>query len=373
MALPVIDLQGTAYDGGVQHGRIAADLIGRNLEIYYDRFQRETRLPPQEVRDRAMRYLAVIDARDPEYGQAMRGVSKGAKLPLADIAVLNARYEILYSQYSTINQGEEASLMVDGCTAFAVTPEASADGHLYLGQNWDWFPQVEGVIVRVRRPDGFTLAAFTEAGIVGGKIGMNSRGIGLVINGLLSNKDDWQRLRTPFHVRTWQILQAQTLDDAAAVVTRESRSCSANFLLGQANGTARVMNIEAAPDAVCTLQPRGGTLAHANHFEDPDALQVWQPLAEDRTTTYQRGARMQELLKSGKVAGTLGTQGLQNVLRDHGGHPDSVCRHPNPRLPEEQRVETVVSVLEDLTARKFYVAGGTPCVTPFQEISLETT
>jgi len=62
--------------------------------------------------------------------------------------------------------------------------------------------------------------------------------------------------------------------------------------------------------------------------------------------------------------------GLQEILRDHGGHPDSVCRHPNPRLPEEQRVESVVSVLEDLTARRFYVAGGTPCVTPFQEITL---
>jgi isopenicillin-N N-acyltransferase-like protein len=370
MTLPIIDLQGSAYDGGVQHGRAAADLIGRNLEIYYDRFQRETRLPPQEVRDRAMRYLAVIDARDPEYGQAMRGVSDGARLPLADVAVLNARYEILYSQYSMINQGEEATLMVDGCTAFAVTPDASSDGHLYLGQNWDWFPQVQGVVVRMHRSDGFALAAFTEAGIVGGKIGMNSRGIGLLINGLLSNKDDWRRLRTPFHVRTWQILQAQTLDEAASVITREGRSCSANFLLGQANGTARVMNIEAAPDAVCTLQPRGGTLAHANHFVDPDALQVWQPLAEDRTTTYQRGARMHELLEAGKASGKLGTAGLLEILRDHGGHPDSVCRHPNPRLPEEQRVKTVVSVLEDLTARRFYVAGGTPCITPFQEITL---
>jgi len=370
MTLSIIDLQGTAYEGGVQHGSAATGLIRRNLEIYYDRFQRETRLPPQEVRDRAMRYLTVIDAHDPEYGQAMRGVSEGAKISLADIAVLNARYEILYSQYSTINQGEEATLMVDGCTAFAVTPDASVDGHLYLGQNWDWFPQVQGVVVRMRRSDGFALAAFTEAGIVGGKIGMNSRGIGLVINGLLSNKDDWRRLRRPFHVRTWQILQAQTLDDAATVITRESRSCSANFLLGQANGTARVMNIEAAPDAVCTIMPRGGTLAHANHFEDPDALQVWQPLAEDRTTTYQRGARMHELLERGKAAGKLSMAGLQEILRDHGGHPDSVCRHPNPRLPEEQRVESVVSVLEDLTARRFYVAGGTPCVTPFQEITL---
>lgn len=369
-ALPLIDLEGTPHDGGVLHGRAAADRIAHNLEIYYDRFQREARLRPEEVRDRALRYLAVIDRTDPEYGQAMRGVGEGARLPIADIAVLNARYEILYSQYSTLNQSEQASLTVDGCTAFAVTPEASADGHLYLGQNWDWFPQVRGVMLRSRRPGGFALAAFTEAGIVGGKIGMNSAGLGLVINGLLSNKDDWRRLRTPFHVRTWRMLHARSIDDAAAVVTREARSCSANFLLGQANGSARVINIEAAPEAVCTLQPHEGTLSHANHFVDPGALQIWQPLAEDRTTTYQRGARMHQLLEAGKTNGTLNATGLMEMLRDHAGRPDSVCRHPNPSLPEEQRVETVVSVLEDLTARALYVAGGTPCVTAFQEIAL---
>jgi isopenicillin-N N-acyltransferase-like protein len=59
-----------------------------------------------------------------------------------------------------------------------------------------------------------------------------------------------------------------------------------------------------------------------------------------------------------------------SLLRDHTGRPDSVCRHPNPALPEEERVETVVSVIEDLTARRFYVAAGTPCTHDFEEIAL---
>lgn len=375
MALPIIDLEGTAYDGGVRHGRAAADLIARNLEIYYDRFQREARLRPEEVRDRALRYLSVIDAADAEYGQAMRGVSEGAGLPLVDISVLNARYELIYSQYSTINQaqarsGRAAAFSADGCTAFAVMPDASSDGHLWLGQNWDWFPQVRGVILRMRRPHGFALAAFTEAGIVGGKIGVNSHGLGLVINGLLSNRDDWSHLRTPFHVRTWKILHSAGLDEAVRVITGEARSCSANFLLGQANGEARVTNVETAPEATCTLEPDGGLLSHANHFVDPTRLGVWQPLAEEKSSTYQRGARIQQLLHGAKAAGTLHATGLMAILRDHGGHPDSVCRHPNPNLPEEERSETVVSVLEDLTARRMYVAGGTPCVTSFVEIPL---
>jgi hypothetical protein len=80
------------------------------------------------------------------------------------------------------------------------------------------------------------------------------------------------------------------------------------------------------------------------------------------------------LSASGRVPGTpqrpLNAQGLMDLLRDHTGRPDSVCRHPNPALPEEERVETVVSMVEDLTARRFYVAAGTPCTNDFEEIVL---
>jgi len=368
--LLIVDLPGDPYGDGAAHGCAAASLIEENLRIYYDRFQREAKLSGQETRARARRYLDVIARVEPAYAEAIHGVSEAAGIPLDDVAVLNARYEILYSQYSTINQaaGDARGIPAGGCTAFAVTPEASADGHLYLGQNWDWFPAVRGVVLRAARADGFRMAAFTEAGIVGGKIGMNSHGVGLVINGLLSSRDDWARLRTPFHVRTWRILHARTLREAMSVVESEDRSCSANFLLGQANGTTEVVNIEAAPDAACRLQPALGVLAHANHFMDPDRLGVWQPLAEEKTSTYQRGARMEAMLEKGR--GRLDARGLMSLLRDHRGRPDSVCRHLNPALPEEERVETKVSVIEDLTARRFYVAGGTPCTHEFEEIAL---
>lgn len=368
--LRILDLPPAPYEAGYDHGRSAAELIAHNLEIYFDRFQREARLSPDEVRSRARRYLPVIESADPTYAEAMHGAAEGSRLPLDDIATLNARYELIYSQYSSINQQNSAHVPAGGCTAFAVTPEVSADGHLWLGQNWDWFPQVRGLVLRVRDPGGFTVAAFTEAGIVGGKIGMNSAGLGLVINGLLSSRDDWTRLRTPFHVRTWKVLHARVLSDAVHVITDEERSCSANFLLGQANGRAEVVDVETAPHAACTLAPSRGLLAHANHFVDPASLQVWQPLAEEKTSTFRRAARMHTLLGEGRRAGTLHAQGLRGLLADHAGHPDSICRHPNPGLPGEERVETVVSVLEDLTARRMYIAGGTPCQTSYQEITL---
>jgi len=374
--LLIVDLPGDPHGDGLAHGHAAAALIAENLRIYYDRFQREAKLSIQETRARARQYFEVVERIEPAYAAAMRGLSEASGATLDDIAVLNARYEILYSQYSSINQIAAAThgIPAGGCTAFAVLPEASADGHLYLGQNWDWFPAVGGLILRAAHSDGFRMAAFTEAGIVGGKIGMNSHGVGLVVNGLLSSRDDWARLATPFHVRTWRMLHARTLDEAAAVVEGEDRSCSANFVIGQANGVPNVVDIEAAPRTVCRLHPARGILAHANHFVDPDRLGIWQPLAEEKVSTYHRCARMEAMLEEGRGGprgrGTLAARGLMTLLRDHAGRPDSVCRHPNPALPEEERVETVVSLIEDLTARRFYVAAGTPCTHEFEEIAL---
>src|SRR3990170_8833003 len=141
MSLPVIQLTGTPYEMGREQGRRLAGAISENLRIYYDRFQREAKLTVDEVRSRGRQYLAVMGGPAPPYAAMVRGVSDGSGILLDDVAALNARYEILYSQYSTINQTLAAqaaagvpALEPDGCTAFAVLPEASADGHLWLGQ-----------------------------------------------------------------------------------------------------------------------------------------------------------------------------------------------------------------------------------------------
>src|SRR2546428_13174107 len=133
---------------------------------------------------------------------------------------------------------------------------------------------------------------------------MTSAWMALIMNVLFSSSDAWTPLRTQFHVRTWRILHSRTLSEAVRVITAEERSCSANFLLGQANGRAEVVDIEAAPHAACTLAPADGLLAHPNHFVDHAALGLWQRLAERKTSTYQRAARMHHLLPESVRAGT---------------------------------------------------------------------
>src|SRR5207248_6340613 len=163
----------------------------------------------------------------------------------------------------------------DGCTSFGVLPEAAANGHLLLGENWDWIPEVLGAVLHTREPDGLETLSFTEAGIVGGKIGLNSSGLGLAINGLLSTADDWSRLQSPFHLRCFDILRQRSFEAAKAIVTSTPRACSTNFLIAQTPD--HVVDVEAAPESVRELGAIGGCAVHANHFLDPEQLEVVEP------------------------------------------------------------------------------------------------
>src|SRR5262249_34642621 len=104
----------------------------------------------------------------------------------------------------------------------------------------------------------------TEAGIAGGKMGVNECGIGLVENGLASSHDGCNPYRTPFHVRCREVLDAESFDDALLPVVGTPRTCSANFVIGAPHG--RIVNLEASPDHAASLHPQDGIITHSNHF-----------------------------------------------------------------------------------------------------------
>jgi isopenicillin-N N-acyltransferase like protein len=363
VTLPVVHVEGEAYNQGVAHGRALRERIQHNLDVYYDRFQREAQLAPDDARARAATYIPLLETH--AYFDAVRGVASGSGQRLIDLVVLNLRYELLYYQYGVCGI---SGIGPDGCTAFAVLPEASSNGHLLLGQNWDWIPAVQGAVLHTQDADGLETLSFTEAGIVGGKIGLNSAGVGLTINGLLSTADDWSRLVTPFHVRCYEVLQQRSLVDAEAVITRDRRACSANFLIGQAPAAA--VNLEAAPDGVRELLPSNGAVVHTNHFVEPEVLGITEPETERRPHSYWRLSRMQQLIQA-RAPVSLGD--LEVALRDHEHYPDGICRHENLADPPEEWCTTVTSAIMDLNDLSLRLTDGPPCEHLYETFSIPHT
>jgi isopenicillin-N N-acyltransferase-like protein len=354
---------------GVEHGERMRTEINHNLTVYFKRFRNETKLSREQVLQRAAKYLPVIERTAPAYAEEMKGVARGSNSDLLDIVALNVRYELMYSQYSKL--GIPAVQSTDGCTSFAIAPEMSENEHVLMAQNWDWIPEVDGLFLRTVNGDEPGVICFTEAGVVGGKIGINSEGLGLMINGLVSNKDDWSRLEKPFHVQCWEILRSKSLEDAVRIISEGHRSCSANFLIGQQKspGKGLIVDMESAPDAVTRLFPENGVIAHTNHFCNPASVGISQVIDEEWRSTLTRYDRVSKMLNdhvTGKVK--LSMEKAKTMLRDHHGRPDSLCRHPNLALAEDDRYKSVVSVVMDLEERKLWATDGSPCENDYRLI-----
>ncbi len=357
MGIPFIELNGGVYNQGVTHGLRLSQAIADNLALYFYRFEHECGLLKDEALQRAGQYLEAIKNNHPRYYIGMQGIAHGSDADLVEIAMLNVRYEILYYQYALKG-------LADGCTSLVVDRSRSAEDQLILAQNWDWFPDIKCAIVRTVAPDGPSTLTFTEAGIFGGKIGINSDGVGLLVNGLISLADTWRTLNKPFHIRCYEILQQRHLRAALAVVTSEQRACSANFVIASAKHGA--LNVEAAPDAVEMFAPTDGFLVHTNHFLDPELLGVVEP-AEERIHTLHRYSCMQGQFPD---VGQVTVDTVKRWLSDHDGYPNSVCQHPDSSIPTAEQYATVASIILNLDECTLSVAAGTPCCAPFETYEL---
>jgi len=174
-------------------------------------------------------------------------------------------------------------------------------------------------------------------------------------------------------VRCSEILESKTLSQAMSRITRGERSCSANFLVGQQTklGAGKIVDIESAPVTTGSLSPENGILAHTNHFSNPTQLGVTQVLDEERKSTLHRFARITRLLRHVRSGnGKISMIKAEQMLKDHDGKPESVCRHENRTFPADERYRTVVSVVMDLYTRQLRAILGSPCEREYQTLRL---
>lgn len=366
-SLPIVELPGSPREQGRAHGEALRGEIHANVALYTRRLRHDAGLSAEEVATRTHAYLEVFTRLDSGYREAMDGIAEASGCRIDEIAMLNARYELLYSAWSAA--GTAAPADAGECTGFGATRAATADGHVWIGQNWDWFPGVRGALLDVAAADGLRVLAFTEAGVVGGKIGLNSAGLGLCVNGLGSDADDWAAYGVPFHLRTWRILHSPSVETALAHATGDGLACSANFLIGSAADGGVVVDVEASPRGSNELSPSDGVLVHANHFVHPERLGITETFRVWPSSTYHRAARMGKSLAERRTAGPLTPDDFAAAMRDHDGDPAGVCRHPDEALPVDERSETALSVMIDLDARELRYTVGPPCQAEYRRVT----
>ena len=367
-SFPHVRVEGGYRERGRQYGEQTGDRVRRSIEAYGEVFAHYTGWSWDEVRGEARRYADPIRRFGPQYLEEIEGIAEGAGVDLEDVLAINVRTEVMFAAKARLAAETAGNGRVDGCSSFAVLPEASADGHTLIGQNWDWllhsFETV--VVLESRQDDGPDFVTVVEAGLLA-KTGMNSSGIGLTTNALVTEHDVGEP-GVPYHLVLRGMLDAENMSDALAVAQRGFRSSSANYLVASDDGVA--VDVEAAPgdfSRMFLIFPSEGVLLHTNHFVSPafDAKDVSLWVMPDSPF---RLARLRSAVGAQAAVGKLSIEDFQRFLADHANHPSGVCCHPDARMDPFDQGATVASVLMDLDARRMWVAYGHPCSNPYREL-----
>lgn len=300
---PLLDVSGSAYELGYQHGAQAAALIERYLRLT----ERLTNKPRDILCRNAMQLLPYMERLSSAFVTEIRGLADGAGISFEEAVLCQARAEA-----GRISEG--------GCTAFALTGSATANGQTLAGQNQDLEPEYADValLLQVQPNDGRPRALiFTFAGQLGYS-GMNEHGLAHFANALYDAP--WQ-LGLPHYPLKRLMLEESSIDSCIDLLQRHRTCSAANVLL--CDGEGGIADVEVRPTGVARFEDdHADRIIHANHY-------VTEQFARYETNSLAdscpRLARMRTLVH--EQWGQIDVATLKTILADHEGDPAGICRH----------------------------------------------
>lgn len=339
--IPLIRVQGTHREVGLQMGEAARDTILADVSTAWDD------LLAGRTRDGqlalAAEYRAFTAPRLPWLMDELDACAEAAGVdPLEFFAC--SMEEIWYEPRVRVTQGR--------CTDLVAGPRATADGHMIVGHNNDLRPGAEPRIVALEKRVHGDPVVFQLGGVPILSVGFNSAGLALTGNELSPNDE---KIGISRDHQVLEMIRARSLDDMVRAALRPDRASSYNNVLTSADGG--VANVEgSATDAEVTGLDEQDHLAHTNHYVC-DRMLPYEGDPEYAVRSNVRFERGRALLAA-RPPGSVTMEAMRELLADHETRPDSLCRHPEPGITESK---TVFWCVADVTTGEIRYGRGNPC------------
>lgn len=334
-------------DRGRELGERHGEAVARTIAAYRRLFAaRATR--PFDADLWADRAWATICELAPVAAVEIAGIAEGARVPVREVAMLNARTELLAVA--------DPTGVVDECSTVVALP---AGGRPVAVQTWDWYDAMadDWFVWTIPHPDGHVVQTVTEYGVLG-KIGVSSRGVGVMFN-MLRHRDDAlaeeKGLGFPVHLLSRRILDtARDADEAVAIAGAVGTSASTSLTVVDEAG--RAGSVELFPGGPGLVRPREGVLVRTNHFVSEEGA----PGCLASSIGPGSGVRRTTLLDAFDAAVPTAAGEVVAAMDDHreiGG----VCAHPDEAMDPLLRHATLATVAIDVVGRSLDVSAGGPC------------
>ncbi len=348
--LPLLEISGDPRDRGRAHGEGFREQIRTLLSVYFDYLDHTSRshrvepLTKTRALDLSCAYLGPADASAPDLLEEARGIADGAGVPFAEILALNAFLD-LFDYLSP-------AFVEAGCTTF-MAPGGLDGTDAVIGQNYD-LPSIfapAAVLLRLTQTGSPNTLVYTTAGMLG-LAGLNSAGIGVVINNLIP-ADAGPGVPYPFVIR--RILSSTRIGGAIDAVLVAPRASGMNYVLCDRHG--EIYDLETSARDYEVLCPFDGPMAHSNHYLTERLKPLERRAWDQRGQTIARWGRATRLLRASPRPDAAA---LQTMLKDHVNGPIAICRHEED-LGGEPCGQTMCGIVLEPPGGRAWFARGPVC------------
>jgi len=340
---PLVEVSGTPYDMGYQHGSEFKALIVDSMKT----FEGKLSVPKAKAVDYAAQSIPYCWERAPELMEEVQGIADGSGLSLEEIFVLNASLDIYGSS------GRVKTFVAADCWTSAVNGKGAAEGKTFVTWTAEDSPSwlKSCVLIKVEPENGIPCLTWTFAGFVG-RPGMNPY-IGLSA-GTLSSTDCDDGLPYPFVCR--KVLSKKTVGDAVFAITTVKRMSGMDYTVGDTHGT--IASIETSGRAHRVIHGTEGWIAYTGLTNDGGADKLKTHNVPPKGGKAElRLNRIGDILHENWGQNTL--EDLERMQRDHG--PGDLCAHGG---------STLTAFICDIKASKMWVAYGSPCEHEYIEYTI---
>jgi len=348
---PLYEFSGTEREIGRQYGEECKEMIKNSVSYWAESLTMVTGKTLADFIAAIKPFDAPLKDNCPDFYEEIVGIAEGSGLGFDEVLFINTAFELDVG----------FPVFLAGCTSFACSGATTVDGKTLVGQNVDWGPGVDGIILRVKPQNGPAYLTFTLAGSPA-LMGINENGLSLFANLLVSPV---VKTAVPMLATVHKALQQKNVPDQIRAISQTPRSMALNYLFAGKDG--EIIDIESTPDKCGMLLPDRDILTHANHFTksylEPEDL-------ADQTAfpdTFLRQYRLKELMEAKR--GELSVEVMMELLQDHRGYPDSICRHCDTGSPRFEWFETLASLIAVPGDGRMY-ATANPCLNPYKLYTL---
>lgn len=348
-----ISLEGTGYNLGFMHGQMLKVEIGELIEKWKNHFSKTKKETDQMIEDffKYANFEKSIKSWTPDLYEEIKGIADGSERSFQEVMLLNLLDEFWVWLDDPANHH---------CSNIGV---ASVNGSTsYVAQNMDIDSYTDGyqTLFRVKKtstiPEQLILS---HPGLIALN-GMNSSGVGMVMNTIMQLNASNKGLPVAFIVR--KVLSMTNKDEIISFLTSVNHASGQSYIVGI---RGEVFNYEASANKVVLHDPKNenGSVYHTNHpivnndVKPTQRHMVYAPeLAEHQlpllSNTY---IRIEALKKRVKNKDQITDETIKEALKskDNPFHP--ICR------ANYGRGFTFASTIMTLTGQPFLqVTAGPP-------------